>query len=129
VTVKFALSEKELQNAIVSLARTLGYRVAHFRPAMMRSGRWATPMQGDAGFPDLVLVGRGKVLFVELKTKDGRLTDEQVAWGDAIGMAGANWKVWRPADWPDVIQAELEATYEQIRGDKPELKIQISGRL
>lgn len=109
--MKTALTEKDFQNAVIALARTCGYRVAHFRPAMGRGGRWSTPMQGDPGFPDLVLAGRGRVLFIELKRNLGassfRLTPAQIEWGNALGRGGADWRVWRPEDWPD-IQALFE---------------------
>ena len=111
-------SEKDFQNAVVGLAKTCGWRVAHFRPAQMQSGRWATAMQGDPGFPDLVLAGRGRVLFVELKrdlsAKSYRLTPAQIEWGNAIGRGGGDWHVWRPEDWPD-IQRLLERGLEQAK--------------
>ncbi len=99
--------ERALQTAVIALAKTLGYRCAHFRPGMMRSGAWVTAMSGASGWPDLCVVGRGRILYRELKTDKGRLSDEQVAWGDAIGMAGGDWAVWRISDWPDRIQREL----------------------
>ena len=47
------MSERELQDAVIQLARLLGWRVAHFRPAMTTRG-WRTPVSADgAGFPDL----------------------------------------------------------------------------
>ena len=60
-------------------------------------------MQGDPGFPDLVLARDGEVLFVELKSSKGKPTTEQVIWLNELG-GGC---VWRPDDWPR-IQAVLE---------------------
>jgi hypothetical protein len=77
-------------------------------------GRFARPyvdasraraIQGDAGFVDLVLARRGSVVFAELKTERGKLTDEQIVWGSAFiaayGGAPTNplYQVWTPAHW------------------------------
>lgn len=52
--IRPSISEAELQSAVIELARTLGYRVAHFRAARTAQG-WRTPVEADgAGFPDLV---------------------------------------------------------------------------
>lgn len=94
------MTEAQLQDAIVEAARVLGWRVAHFRPALTQHG-WRTPGSYDAkGYPDLTLV-RDRVVFAELKTERGALTDEQRAWGSALRLAGAEHHVWTPSDWLD----------------------------
>lgn len=43
--------ERQWQAQVIELARILGWRVAHFRPALTKHG-WRTPVQADgAGFP------------------------------------------------------------------------------
>lgn len=107
------MTEADLQRAVVELARLTGWRVAHFRPARTEHG-WRTPVAADgAGFPDLVLA-RDRLLFVELKADRGRLTDDQQVWLDRLEHAGADARVWRPADWP-----EIEATLTAPRGSTP----------
>jgi hypothetical protein len=92
------VSEAQLQKAVIELAQLLGWRVAHFRPAMTQSGRWVTAVQGDGkGFPDLVLARAGVVLFVELKSAKGRLSPEQQEWLDVLPSADTF--VWQPAHW------------------------------
>lgn len=54
------MSESQLEDAVLDLAGLLGWRRAHFRPAVLPSGRWATHMAGDKGFPDLALAAAGK---------------------------------------------------------------------
>lgn len=99
------MSERQFQQQVIELARLLGYRVAHFRPALRQSGRWATPVAADgAGFPDLVLVGRGRILFIELKSQRGQLTPAQKLWRDALLSANAEWYCWRPSDWDDIVK-------------------------
>lgn len=95
-------TEADFQRTVLHLARITGWRVAHFRPAQTRDGRWLTPVAADGkGFPDLVLA-REDVLFVELKADKGRLTDDQTIWLNRLEEAGAHVRVWRPKDWPDI---------------------------
>ena len=98
MTVK--VTEAQFQRQIIDLARTLGYRVAHFRAAMNSRGQWSTPVQADgAGFPDLVLTGRGRVIFAELKAEGKYPTAKQREWLAALESAGAEVHVWRPRDF------------------------------
>lgn len=95
------MTEAQFQRAVIDLARTFGWRVAHFRAAMRQSGRWSTPVAADgAGFPDLVLARPGRVLFRELKTTSGSVKPAQRAWLAALVAGGADAGVWRPDDWP-----------------------------
>lgn len=87
------MNEAEFQQAVIDIAKLRGWRVAHFRPARTAKG-WRTPVQGHAGFPDLVLARRGRVLFIELKSDKGRITADQLAWAKELGEA---FRVWRPA--------------------------------
>ena len=99
-----AVTEAAFQRQVIDLAKLCGWRVAHFRPAMNRRGVWATQMQGDPGFPDLVLAREGRVIFAELKSERGKMTPDQQAWRWALGAGrvGCTAYVWRPADWPRI---------------------------
>lgn len=88
--------------SVIDLARYRGWLVAHFRPAQTGRG-WRTPIQGDAGFPDLVLARKGEVIFAELKTDKGRVTKTQAAWLGEVGNA-VRFYVWRPRDMDEVIE-------------------------
>jgi hypothetical protein len=95
-----AMAEQELQDNVIELAHLLGWRVAHFRPAMTKDG-WRTAVSADGkGFPDLVLV-RDRVVFAELKSAKGVLTDEQADWVGALVGAKAECHLWKPVDWTD----------------------------
>jgi hypothetical protein len=93
-----SMSEQLLTGYVVKLAQALGYRVAHFRPARTAHG-WRTAMQGDVGFPDLVIAGHGRLLAAELKVIGGKLTPDQSRWLAAFEAGGAAAYVWRPSDW------------------------------
>lgn len=96
-------TERDFQRQVIDLAHILGYTVAHFRPAQTKHG-WRTPVAADgAGFPDLVIVGHGRVLFRELKTETGSVSDDQMAWGELLHKNGADWNIWRPSDWDRII--------------------------
>ena len=92
-----------MQAAVVELAHRLGYLCAHFNPAQVRGGRWATPVSADAaGFPDLILAhtNPGTVaIAAELKTDVGRVSEQQHRWLDALDASGLYAVVWRPRDW------------------------------
>src|SRR5215470_3585029 len=92
------MRETDLERAVISLCGWLGLLVYH-----TRDSRGSVP-----GFPDLVIVGRGGVIFRELKSNAGKVTKAQTAWGEALGESGARWGVWRPLDWyDDTIMGEL----------------------
>jgi hypothetical protein len=94
---------------VIDLARLLGWRVAHFRPARGPKG-WRLQVSGDgAGFPDLVLVHpRHGVRFRELKSGKARLSPKQAAWIDGLQAAGADAGTWyRDEHWPLPIVQEL----------------------
>jgi hypothetical protein len=76
-------AERDYETTIIGHAKLAGWRVHAERPAPSRKG-WRTPIRGDAGFPDLVLVHRlVGVTFVELKVTTD-LTDDQKLWGQAL---------------------------------------------
>lgn len=72
-------TETECQRTIIDAARKMGYLVHHSRPARNEKG-WSTPIEGDPGFPDLVIVGWDLVYIVELKRKPNTVAPEQRAW-------------------------------------------------
>ena len=100
-------SEREFSDSVAEVAHLYGWRIAHFRPARTVHG-WRTPAQYDgAGFPDCVLVQpvRGLTWFRELKAGKGRLNAAQQDWRNWLNSAGANFDVWRPADFDDIVAA------------------------
>jgi len=101
------MTEAEFQNKVIEVARMYGWKVMHTRPAQMQSGRWATPIQGDAGFPDLVLARPrdGDLIFAELKATKGRVSIAQAAWLKTITMTRmAEAHLWYPDDLPKIIK-------------------------
>jgi len=93
-----AMSEAALQAAVLDLCRLRHLLVHHCRPARMPSGQWATPIQGDAGFPDLVIAGRRGLLLRELKSEHGQVEAGQAVWANRLEVARVDFAVWRPSD-------------------------------
>ena len=58
------------------------------------------------GYPDLTLVRGERLIYAELKTERGRLTEAQRDWLERLGRTCAETYVWRPSDLP-VIAAIL----------------------
>lgn len=83
------MTEKQLQSAIVDCARLLGWRTYHTYDSR----------RSDPGFPDLTLARGTRLVFAELKSAKGRLSEAQAEWKAALELAGAPVYVWRPEDW------------------------------
>src|SRR5262249_28129373 len=93
-------SEAAFTAQVLQLAALYRWRCYHARAGRTARG-WRTPVQGKgaAGFPDLVLCRGEMVLFVELKSDQGRTTPEQDRWLQGLRAAGQQAAVWRPRDF------------------------------
>ncbi len=80
--------EADLFEAVRELVKLLHLLMYH-----TRDSRGSYP-----GFPDLVIVGPGGVLYRELKSATGRITQDQKIWLAALHVNGMNVGIWRPAD-------------------------------
>ena len=100
--------ESEYQAQIIELAQFRGWLVAHFRTSRTQRADGTVFYQtaiaaNGAGFPDLVLV-RDRVIYAEIKTDRGRLSDEQKVWRDVLLAAGQEWYCWSPKDFDNVVE-------------------------
>lgn len=130
-----AMSETAFADQVMDLARLLGWRSLHIRPARTKHG-WVTPVAGDGkGWPDLTLVRARdrRLVFAELKREvGGEISPEQSAWLTTLGAlvtpattqcvpeqrcaeCGPDIEVhvWRPSDLRDPIQTSR--IYEVLR--------------
>lgn len=88
-------SENDFQSQIMAVARQYGWLVFHASPHQV-GPVWRTD---GRGFPDLVLAHpQHGVIFAELKTERGRLTESQIDWGNAIAPHG-EYYCWRPSQF------------------------------
>ena len=88
------LSEKQFQADVVKYAKRQGWNLIYHAYDSRRSA---------SGFPDLVLV-RERVVWAELKAEDGKQTNEQVDWQNGLQAADAEYYLWRPTDWPEIME-------------------------
>jgi len=102
-------TEAEFQQRVIDYARGRGWKVAWFRPVRVQrrdgSVYHETPVGADGkGWPDLVLVRAGEIIFAELKVGKNKASPEQVAWLDALRETGAAAGVWRETDWDTITE-------------------------
>ncbi len=99
------MTEQSFTTELLKWAKTYGWRSFHVR----NSGHAGmTAVQGDRGFPDLVLVKPPRLIVAELKvqkagTKLGEPKPEQQRWLDALRIVGAETFVWRPENWSEIL--------------------------
>lgn len=111
-------SEAQFQQQIEQLARGYGYRVYH-APDNRPGGKSKRVQRVTPGFPDLVAVRPGVLLFAELKTQTGRIRPEQAEWLQLLGtVEGVHTFLWRPSDFDD-INATLARLAGRRVGERP----------
>ena len=102
--------EREFMAAVLKYAGLMGWRHYHDAAtnaprACWHCGRRSVGPRNAAGWPDLVLVRRPRVLFVELKREGESPTADQQAWLDDLLACGQEVFLWRPSDWPAIERA------------------------
>jgi hypothetical protein len=114
-----------LTDQITDFAEMLGWVVYHFADSRrdIGGGRYVGDRQA-AGWPDLAIVGFGRLLLWELKAERGRLTKangrllpghSQVETLEALGLVAGgaggvvDVRVVRPSDWDRVVVPILRA--------------------
>lgn len=93
-------SEKKFLLRVVAFAEKHGWLTYH---------TWNSANSAP-GFPDLICLGRGRIVVAELKIGNAKPTADQRRWLDAFRELDADVmvRVWRPEDWSD-IEAALAA--------------------
>ena len=93
------MTESRIQTAIVNYLRTQGYLVAAIPNGGARDKRTGATMKREgalAGHPDLNIYIDNTVVFVEVKTPTGRLSEKQKQFrADAKGYT---YMIWRSID-------------------------------
>ena len=109
-----AMSEKDLQAAVMETLRWSGWRTYHTFDSR----------RSEAGFPDLYAVKGRRYAWVEFKTEKGKVSDGQFDWLEALSVAHQNVFVVRPStmdafiDW---VQGDLEAGLPCHWNNQPEV--------
>ncbi len=100
--------EADLQRAVVSALRVAlpkGAIIHHCANEVTEAGPRGAKRQAilvgmgvHAGFADLIVLCNGRVLFLELKSLKGKLSDAQEAFRDAVIAQGFGWALVRSLD-------------------------------
>lgn len=99
-------SEADFQIAVQEYATLRGWSWMHIQKAVNEREYWRTPVTGTLGkgFPDLLMVRDGRLVFIELKAAKGKLSPNQTHVLGLLGLTMAECYVWRPVDWPTILQ-------------------------
>lgn len=113
-----AMTEEQLQNAIIDLAEVDHWKVS-FAPDWMKRLAFASmkrhPRAGrrwpKAGLPDLILVKEGRIVIAELKKHGRQPKPEQEEWLQSLAAnPGVEVYVWLPEHW---VSGEIERTLKE----------------
>lgn len=116
VRARRSTSESGFQQAVIELAKRLGWRIAHHHDSrrQVRPGVYVGDKDA-AGLPDLILVRDGVLLFAELKSATGKLRPAQRDWLEALAAVAerapdvVGVRVWTPDSWADVEQTLMRS--------------------
>ena len=85
-------------------AKVKTYAIDHgWLPFHLPQNRTVRPVKDAIGYPDLTLARDGQVIFMELKTEGGKLSQAQMRWRLELPA----YYVIRPSDWEIGLVAEL----------------------
>ena len=101
VTVDEVLTEADFQGLVLDVAETFGWEVFHDGDSR----------RSNAGFPDLVLVKDGRIIFAELKReKNSYPSKPQMNWLALLGQAAGDnvmAVLWRPSsNWQGILSGK-----------------------
>jgi len=90
------ITEKQLREQVRDLCKVFGWKF-YFT--------W-TSIHSPRGMPDLILCKPPRLIFAELKTEKGQLSDKQQEWLDLLDECGGNIEryVWRPGDIENIVE-------------------------
>lgn len=92
------MSEADFLRAVLDLITLFGHLVHHCRPARTSRG-WVTPIQGHAGFVDLVIAGLGGVPVPGVEDRHRPYHCPATHdWLGRLNTAGQDADIWRPED-------------------------------
>ena len=82
------ITEKAFESQVKDLAKIFGWLYYH---------TWRS-IHSPAGFPDVVMVRGERIIFAELKSEKGVVSQKQQEWLDALSDAPVEVFLWRAGD-------------------------------
>jgi hypothetical protein len=100
-------TERAWMGQVLAYARLMGWRAHHDNATnaprrCSACGSLRRLPRNAPGMLDLILIRRPRIVWVELKSQRGRLSDDQRCWLDDLRACGQEVYIWRPSDWPAV---------------------------
>jgi hypothetical protein len=89
------VSEEAFMSHVITAARFFRWQLVYHT----RDSRKSAP-----GFPDLVLCRPPRVLWLELKSEIGMVSDTQQEWIDGLLASGQEVYVFKPSQWDAVLE-------------------------
>ena len=89
-----SITEAEFERQVKQLAATFGFSYYH---------TWRS-IHSPAGYPDCCLAKPGRLVFAELKSDKGKVSEKQQEWLDDLEATGAETYVWRPSQFDEVVE-------------------------
>lgn len=95
------VTEAQLREQIRDLCKVLGWKFYY---------TW-TSIHSPRGFPDLVLAhpDKKRIIFAELKSEKGVLTEYQEQWLDTLRQCNQEVYLWRPKDIEDIAEILMQS--------------------
>lgn len=93
--------EHNIQCAIVSylrLNKVFCFSVPNGGLRSLKTGAFLKKEGATAGVSDLIILRKNECIFVEVKTKTGRQSDEQKKFQEAVELLGFKYFIWRTLD-------------------------------
>lgn len=107
-----AMSEKDLQAGVMTLAKLYGWTTNHVRRTIGGSKQGWVTSTTLVGWPDLTLIRPPRLLFVELKGPTGKLTAEQEEVLHLLSLCpGVETYAW----WPEDLQLAADILNPKYR--------------
>ena len=98
--------ETQYEDTIVEAAIAAGWLVHAERSARTNRGH-RTPIKGIAGYPDLTIVGYGRLIVIELKRKPNKPSPAQFRWLGEMLAAGVDARLVYVPEGLNALLAEL----------------------
>ena len=104
-------NEDHFTASVKKAAEVLGWKAYHpFSKVLHASKRKRSPgLRVTPGYPDLTLIRAPRIIFAELKMPGNYPTEAQREWGDEIMGTPAEYYLWRPDHWDDILEILQEA--------------------
>lgn len=91
---KLIVTEKDFLAQVVKLTKMYGWETYH---------TWSS-LHSAQGYPDLTLVKPPLLIFAELKSEKGKISEFQKKWIQWLKDCGVEVYVWRPSQFDEIVE-------------------------